>query len=127
MAVGFPTARYRGPIALSLSVEGRPVFGRTVKSFLTAVVDHIIESNRFYQLELPFCTSGNNYLIAETPKHPGGRLFAAYTSIATPAGGIIFVNVNHPRFFALRQGARLLKSVGFEPAIDSTNVAAFPD
>jgi len=61
----------------------------------------------------PSETSGENYLIARSPAHSGGRPFVNTLQLDLKGSrGVIYVNINHPRFFALRQGARLLEAAG---------------
>jgi len=111
----FPTASHKGDtIPLALRVGDEVVKGRTVKEFFFNVLSHIDERGLMRKLALPFATSGENNLVARDPQHPDGRPFLAVEIFRPSEGKAIYINVNHPRFFALRQGARLLESVGLK-------------
>ena len=87
--------------------------GATVREFLENVLRKIEAEGAVGRIEIPFRTSGENYLIARSPAHSGGRPFVNTLQLDLKgSGGVIYVNINHPRFFALRQGARLLEAAG---------------
>ena len=66
------------------------------------------------KLTLPFTTSGTNNLVARSARHTDGRPFAVTLLYRPTVGNPVYININHPRFFALRQGARLLEAVGLK-------------
>ena len=112
----FPTARDTGTgFALSIATPHGVVSGKSVREFLMTALRRIDEVGALEKLEIPFRTSGENYLLAHTPEHSAGRrffTFEQYQPISRAAS--IYVNTNHPRFFGLRQGARLLEAAGIE-------------
>ncbi len=106
----FPTSRETG-FPLELVVEGKVISGPTVPEFFLNVVNYLKLRDLIDEIEMPFKTSGANYLLAYEPYHPSGRAFGAYIEMDNK-GRRVYVNTNHPRFFALRQGARLLQAAG---------------
>jgi hypothetical protein len=115
----FPTARNTSQIrALSLRVGLETVSGETVSVFLSNVILFIEARGRLSYLEIPFHTSGKNLLVSYDGHHSDGRLFSASCIYATKSGATLHINTNHPRFFALRQGARLLAAVGISSMPD---------
>ena len=114
----YPTARDAGTsFKLALKVGSHIIKGDTVPEFLCRILRFIDESNVLENLSVPFYTSGQNFLLAVSPEHEDGRPFSAFRCFeAKDRTTIIYVNTNHPRFFALRQGARLLDAVGFPTA-----------
>ncbi len=113
---GFPTARNTGQgFPLLLYVGKEPISGESVAEFLLHVLAYVERLGRLQQLRLPFLTSGTSYLVAHEPKNAEGRQFSAHVAYITSANVTLYINTNHPRFFALRQGARLLEAVGFNP------------
>lgn len=114
----YPTARDTGTgFKLALKVGSHIIRGDTVPEFLCTVLKFIDESNVLGNLPVPFHTSGQNFLIAISPEQEDGRPFSAFRRFeAKDHTTVIYVNTNHPRFFALRQGARLLDAVGFSTA-----------
>ncbi len=111
----FPTASdtWR-TIPLALRVGDEVISGRSVREFFRNVLSHIDERGLMRKLALPFTTSGTNNLVARNPEHPDGRPFASIEIYQSSDGKTIYINVNHPRFFALRQGARMLEAVGLK-------------
>lgn len=116
--IQFPTAKDSGgSFELALIADGELVCGISGREFLLNIVRFIDMHNRLESLALPFTTTGEAYLLASAPVHSSGHEFAsiaAYTR--TSDGGTIFINTNHPRFYALRLGARMLEAAGFEVA-----------
>ncbi len=111
---GFPTAKDEG-FALALNSSAGAVSGATVRVFLLNVVRLIDSEGVLENLAIPFCTSGSNYLVSRSPKQPTGEKFVNYFVYKVESSGdTLYVNINHPRFFALRQGARLLEAAGFK-------------
>lgn len=112
----FPTARDAGTgFPLVLETSGGSVSGETVGEFLISVLRCIDEAGAWGNLEIPFRTSGENILLAYSPQHRTGRKFVAFRCYK-PARreAVVYVNTNHPRFFGLRQGARLLEAAGIQ-------------
>jgi hypothetical protein len=112
----FPTAKDTGEeVNLSLRIGAQTVSGQNVKEFLRNVLLFIDEAGLLEDLTVPFPTSGANNLVAGDARHPDGRAFVNALEYRQKSGRILYVNINHPRFFALRQGARLAAAVGLVP------------
>ena len=111
----FPTARDTGTgFALAVNTSAGSVSGDTVPEFLLNIIRLIDKKGAMGKLEIPFCTSGTNYLVARAPEHPTGKKFGSIVRYEMRSSGeTIYINTNHPRFFAIRQGARLLEAAGF--------------
>lgn len=117
-AEGFPTARdAANHFELAVRVERRTIAGRTVSAFLLNILRYIEDRGLLSSLELPVTTSGENYLVAKEPRHPSGRPFQTFAQYKPRKGTPIYINTNHPRFFALRQGARLLEAAGLDVSL----------
>jgi hypothetical protein len=111
----FPTARQTGAtIPLALRVGDEVISGGSVRDFLHNVLTHIDQKGLLKRLPLPFATSGVNNLVARSARHPDQRPFAVTLLYRPVVGNPLYININHPRFFALRQGARLLEAVGLK-------------
>jgi hypothetical protein len=115
----FPAASYPGSIDLRIVVSGEEIYGSTVRVFFVSVLKFIIQKNALSKISIPFKTTGSNYLIAEQPIHPSGRPFASFEKMCTPRQ-TLYININHPRFFALRQGFNLLQAAGFCPSLSQS-------
>jgi len=113
----FPTARDTGSgFPLAVTTVAGTVAGRTVPEFLINILWLIDKNERLGKLEIPFPTSGANYLLACSPEHKTGRPFSAFLRYESGRSkATIYVNTNHPRFFGLRQGVRLLDAAGLAP------------
>jgi len=110
----YPTARHTGnEVDLTLTVNREIVTGNTVGNFLLNVIVFIDRAGLLDGIGLPFSTSGANNLLAQKPHHPDGRKFNNSLEYSSISGITLYINTNHPRFFALRQGARLLEAAGF--------------
>jgi len=116
----FPSARDTGTgFPLAIKTTAGTVEGETVPEFLIAVLRHIEEAGAWKRLEIPLKTTdggtGGNFLLAYAPQHSTGRPFGAHV-VFEPKGKkqSVYVNTNHPRFFGLRQGVRLLEAAGFD-------------
>ena len=114
--VRLPTARHTEAIDLRLLVNGRVISGETVAKFLVAVFEFIVKKKALARISVPFRTTGQNYLLAKSPVHPSTRPFANFRQVNV-GGQTLFLNTNHPRFFALRQGYELLRAAGFCPSL----------
>jgi len=116
----YPTARDAGTgFRLAVNVGGRRIAGDSVPEFLCAVLSFIDEHDALIGITLPFHTSGENFLLAVSPEQKDGRPFPAYRRFeGKDRTTNFYVNTNHPRFFALRQGARLLEAAGFALSYD---------
>lgn len=115
----FPTATDSG-FRLAINVLGNTITGKTVPEYLSNVLSFIEQRGLLDRLPLPFGTSGDNYLIAATPQQPSGAPFNAFVEYCSKGkAGRLYLNTNHPRFFALRQGARLLEAVGLSVSLPS--------
>lgn len=108
----YPTAKDSG-FALSLTTNLGTVSGGSAAEFLLNTLEFLERHDLLSVISIPFSTSGNNYLLSFEDEHPNGRKFFSYKEYEF-RGSIIFINTNHPRFFALRQGARLLNAAGLE-------------
>ncbi|GBR45088.1 hypothetical protein [Neokomagataea thailandica] len=116
----YPTARdARTSFCLAVNVGDQRITGDNVPEFLCAVLNFIDKHNALAELTLPFCTSGKNFLLAASPEQKNGRPFPAYRRFeGKDRTTHFYINTNHPRFFALRQGARLLEATGFTVSYD---------
>jgi hypothetical protein len=112
----FPTAGHEGRVNLRLRVGRTVLSGDTVRAFLVAIVEFIVEANAYKKISIPFTTTGQNYLLAKMPTHPSGRKFASFAKVKF-GQQLLYLNTNHPPFFALRMGDRLLRAAGFEPSL----------
>jgi hypothetical protein len=109
----FPTAKSTGSqVVLGVQVENRIVSGETVGEFLYNVVAFLHELDRLASISLPFSTSGTNILLSTQPIHADGRQFNSKSVYERKGLLPLYININHPRFFALRQGARLIEAAG---------------
>ena len=126
---GFPTARNTGQaVPLLLYVGKDVVTGGSVAQFLLSVLEYVERRDRLAKLQLPFLTSGTSYLVSIEPKNAEGIEFRAHVSYVTAENIALFINTNHPRFFALRQGARLLEAVGLTPTLVlNDSITRLPD
>ena len=119
----YPTARHTGDeVDLTLTVNGKTVAGHTVGDFLLNTIAFIDRAGLLDGIELPFSTSGANNLLAQKPQHPDGRAFNNSLEYHSIGGTTLYINTNHPRFFALRQGARLLEAAGFKNPVPTKMV-----
>ena len=114
----YPTARDVGDkVNLELYVNGKNVFGQNVRGFLYNVVAFIDSANSLNRLPLPFPTLGANTLASREAYHFDGRPFVNNVEYRLKKGPSLYINTNHPRFFARRQGARLVEAVGLFPLL----------
>jgi hypothetical protein len=115
MPVKFPTARQAGTdFPLRVYVGSVAISGATVPEYFTNILRHVDDQELLGELPLPLQTSGENYLIATSPRHSSGKPFAHFIVYNGAAGEKLYINTNHPRFFALRQGARILEALGIK-------------
>ena len=120
----FPTAKNTGSeVVLGVQVDDRIVSGETVGEFLYNVVAFLDELDRLASISLPFSTSGTNTLISTQPTHADGRQFNSVSVYERKGISPLYININHPRFFALRQGARLIEAAGLAgtPIVEPNN------
>ncbi len=114
MKTHFPSAIDAGkrfPLLLRTTVG--TVSGETVARFFLNIINLIEANGLIEKLQIPFQTSGHNNLIAYLPQHPNGKPFINYIQYEFSFNNkMIYINTNHPRFFAIRQGARLIDAVG---------------
>ena len=92
--MNYPSATSKEAVELKLKFDGGEIEGASVREFMVNAVKYLIEIGAFSKLELPIKTTGLNYLIAEQPIHES------------------YLNVSHPRFFALRQVSFLFEQAG---------------
>jgi hypothetical protein len=110
----FPSARHSGTITLALLIGSDVVSGSTVRDFLTNILRFLDDRGLLETLVIPFGTTGANNLVSRDALHPDGRPFAVALCYRSSSGDDLYININQPRFFALRQGARLLEAVGLK-------------
>jgi len=114
----YPTAKHIGDdVVLALYIGDEMITGKNAREFLHNMIAFIEKSALLDRLGLPFTTSGSNTLVARSPRHSDGRDFVSSLEYRPAKGGPLFINVSHPRFFALRQGVRLAEAVGFTPTL----------
>ena len=114
----FPTALDSGlKFRLAIKVGPDTISGRTVSEYLLNIVTYVDEKGLLDALPIPFATSGDNYLIATAPKQPAGTPFVSSVRYRRNKNGDLFISTNHPRFFGLRQGARILQAVGLSATL----------
>lgn len=109
----FPTVVDAGNFPLLLHTSVGDIYGDTVKEFFWNVMKVIETNDLLAKLTIPFPTSGQNNLIAYLPTHPNGKPFFNHIKYEfSNSNKSVFINTNHPRFFAIRQGARIAEAVG---------------
>ena len=109
--MNYPSATSKEAVELKLKFDGGEIEGASVREFMVNAVKYLIEIGAFSKLELPIKTTGLNYLIAEQPIHESGRGFTSFEVVAYE-GCKLYLNVSHPRFFALRQVSFLFEQAG---------------
>ena len=119
----YPTSKVPGAdIKLALRTEKGVVSGPTSAEFLLAIMIFIEQHSSIQDDKIPVRTTGSNILVSWSPFHDDGRAFSSHVSYKTLSGRELFINTNHPRFFALRQGGKLLEEFGLSVTEVGANI-----
>lgn len=121
----FPTANTTEYFSLELYVGDDRIYGNTVRLLFLTLFEYLEKKSKLSDLPIPFKTSGENVLVNASPHHLDGRGFVASLEYISKENQAYYININHPRFFALRQAARVLEVVGLDAELPENSGGSF--